>query len=677
MKRTTLLAIASAMMLAACSSEEIISNDAAEEVSVTYTVSLPEALATRAYSDGQTATYLTYGIYREGELIGSQLRKSQFADLKATVSLQLVKGYDYTIVFWADAGSACPYKIDLEQQTVTMDYATTSLIEGNDETRDAFYQVAEVTNLSTSISEAVEMVRPLAQLNFGANDLQADIIRENAPVSGMTFAVELPEGLPTVFNLADGSVEGETTEPITFVSEGVPAKSDGVFPVSGYDYVQMNYVLCEERVVLSNPVTLTASHANLPNALECTVKNVPLQRNYRTNIYGALLTDPVNCTVAISEAYDDHYCIKEGVLYYCAETAEELLEAIEAKQPTILLKNDMEVSEVITPSTATVLNLNGKELTVSGKTSISNTTHNASITSAKDLTIVDGALTLQKDLLVSDSATLTMEDVALSVGGSTGQVSGIYYISTSTESTVTNCTIDVTSTETVHAVSNIGDGAITLIGCVMNVECTEQDASGNNNAYGCSNKAGLVSVIDCELTVKSLYITQAAFNTDDGTMLFAGCKIFVESSGHDAYGIRNTGTGGFAILTSCDMTVISNETDHHAYGVSNGKEGSNERILVSDCTISTSNTVESQTHRDINNNNSSSWVGYINCVFPNSADTSEPVIGGEHSETITSSCTISIVQEESGKVTSMEVGETEGATTTLSGITVVSPTTTD
>ncbi len=340
MKKIYYMILAAAgLFAAACSSEEIITTvDFDNEAQVTLTAQLPSNIDTRAYSDGLTATYLTYAVYMKGDensktLVTSCKQASKFSDRTCTVTLSLAKGKDYEIVFWADAGPAnSPYTITIgeESTTIAMDYSDdNTTIEANNEYRDAFHGLLTLENVTGAFSETVNLYRPFAQLNIGTDDLDAPMIAKIANIADIEFSVTIPAGLPTTFCLNDSTTSDVTNNAITFTKLGVPAVSDGTFPVEGYSYVSMNYLLVgagsETKQTFSetdkNEIVIKATHASSEEEgadndidVTCTVKNVPFARNYRTNIYGSLLTVPAVYNIIIVPNYTDEYNADLGYL---------------------------------------------------------------------------------------------------------------------------------------------------------------------------------------------------------------------------------------------------------------------------------------------------------------------------------------------------------------------------
>ena len=108
MKKLSLTALALTLALASCNKENLeTSVQGGAEVMVSFSATLPNNVATKAYSDGQTARKLSYYVYDEDNAstnIAALNGTATFNDeLTTTVTLNLVAGKQYSIVFWADA----------------------------------------------------------------------------------------------------------------------------------------------------------------------------------------------------------------------------------------------------------------------------------------------------------------------------------------------------------------------------------------------------------------------------------------------------------------------------------------------------------------------------------------------------------------------------------------------
>ena len=164
-----LFATAMLLLTTACQKENDLANG--NEVMVNFEVSTPE-IATRAYSDGETATKLQYAVYNSSEVFLKDMFDGKGVDekdftLKTNVSMRLALGNEYYVLFWAEAPNA-PYTVDFGAKTLSVNYDGA---KSNDENRDAFYCWKKVTDEDLrKASVKIEMRRPFAQLNIGTGD---------------------------------------------------------------------------------------------------------------------------------------------------------------------------------------------------------------------------------------------------------------------------------------------------------------------------------------------------------------------------------------------------------------------------------------------------------------------------------------------------------------------------
>ena len=330
-----------AMLFTACQDEEVkavVDGD----TTVSITAQLPTGVSTRAYADGTTATKLTYAIYETGQTTPLITGNATFDNLKTTVNVRLANGKTYDMLFWAQADGA-PYSFNPATQKVTVDYATAA---GQDEKRDAFFK-AETLTVDGTIDKTIQLRRPFAQLNIGAQDF------EDAKKAGFeaTQTKVTVDNVYTTLNLLTGAVEGETA--VTYNLADLPTEA---FPVSltpVAKYMSMDYLLVAADKALTN-VTFTATNGS--HNVERHYTNVPVQRNYRTNIYGNILTEEANFNIEIVPHFDTPDYNFEAVV----ATVEELSTALE-KGGDVLVVSDLDLSAMSTkinitePTTMTLL----------------------------------------------------------------------------------------------------------------------------------------------------------------------------------------------------------------------------------------------------------------------------------------------------------------------------------
>ena len=347
----------SALMLMAtsCADDQTSDLKAGAESTVTITAQLPGDMGTRAFADGKKATELHYAVYEKGTTTPLKVCKkadgtkgqpegtATMTGLKTTISLQLTTGKEYDFVFWADAPGDNVYTFNSENQTVTVNYANA---ENNTDNLDAFFGQKKALKVSGNMSISQELRRPFAQINIGTDDFDA------AAAAGYTVS-ESTIGVATYKTL--NLLSGEVSDPVTatFVKKPIPTE-DSKFSVNSkdYKYLSMSYVLVpkdKETVDIAFDYTLTNR----------TFTNVPVQRNYRTNIYGSLLTNTADFNVVIAPGFNDPDYNHNVIT---ASTQTELATA--AQTPNAVIKLKENTTYTLPASVAEGVTFSGDETTV-------------------------------------------------------------------------------------------------------------------------------------------------------------------------------------------------------------------------------------------------------------------------------------------------------------------------
>ena len=323
MKKTLFLAVAAVTALfSACSSDEVASsaNDS-NVVNVSFSANFDQVMPTRSVSgdtDGTQATTLYVAVYNtSNELIpaishiGTAAGGKDFVTVSgktATVNFQLVKGQTYNFVFWAQNPNATAGAVVFNPTTgkVNVDY---SKIKANDETLDAFTAHVNDLTVTGALSQNVTLKRPWAQVNYGS--AQADW--DAAVAAGITVAKSkvTVNNVYTTLNALNGEVEGEaTTTDVVLAANTIPASATTArtLTVSGteYKYIGLNYLLVGnegQQSLIKADLEIQKESGEVINTLA--FSNVPVQRNYRTNIVGNLLTSQVQFNITIDGNYDN------------------------------------------------------------------------------------------------------------------------------------------------------------------------------------------------------------------------------------------------------------------------------------------------------------------------------------------------------------------------------------
>lgn len=339
---STFTIAAAALLVTSCNDEMDNGLKTGDEGTVTFTAQLPSEMGTRAFADGLTAKHLQYAVYEAGQstplkVFGDEttvVGEAEMVNLKKSVTLKLTSGKSYDVIFWADATTDSPYTFNPASQEVSVDY---SKVNNNSDNCDAFFKKETIT-VSGNQSVDVKLTRPFAQVNIGADDFDA------AKASGLEVTqTEVVAKAFATLNLATGEVADEADR--TFTMKAIPTASDGEFPVAGgYKYLSMDYLL-----VGADKATVDVAF-NYGGPQNRTFTNVPVQRNYRTNIYGSLLTNTTDFNVVIEPAFaTTNYNL--GALY----TASQIGGAV-----TLSDNVDFDRTIAVQPGKTMSVNLNGK-----------------------------------------------------------------------------------------------------------------------------------------------------------------------------------------------------------------------------------------------------------------------------------------------------------------------------
>lgn len=336
------------LVFAACQSDELANGGRNGEVAASFSVQLPgngNNAVTRAATagDGTSVNRCIMEIYLNDELYSRQIGAIQPDGLTAGFDVRLVTSQTYKFVFWADhvksvEGDAI--KTDLHYNTADLrnismqgDYNGS----GKDDTRDAFFASLEklVTN---AFSESVELTRPFGQLNIKTEDLASipdNQKEEFVPVTaGLSF-----KNLYTGFNAATGDLLGELTA-VAYKAASAVADANGNLTV--------DYLFAPNTVGGQHLVNMTLAVYNAAGGQITTkaLNNIPVQRNYKTNVTGNLLTVDGKVNVMVTPAFSSP-ALSEKVIEVASVS--EVAEALKTNTNVVVTEAPKEAATISLP----------------------------------------------------------------------------------------------------------------------------------------------------------------------------------------------------------------------------------------------------------------------------------------------------------------------------------------
>ena len=275
-----------------CSQDELINESSnGDFVNATFTIVTADGIGTRAVGDGTTVDKVACAVYdAEGNELEDLYKVEDVDGKTATYNVRLAKGQNYRIAFFAYNQAAGAYDVTNLKNIVVND-GQSSNVEG----RDAFtaYYDVETGKSMNAINETVTLNRPFAQLNLGIDDVEL----EDAKKAGIEVAESkiVVSNVYKAFSAFDNAVVGSTSG-MTFDMNAIPNEKLNV-TVNGeakqYNYLALNYLLvgdADTEKTLTDVEFIWEGKEGEINNPTTKFLNIPVQRNYRTNIIGKLLT---------------------------------------------------------------------------------------------------------------------------------------------------------------------------------------------------------------------------------------------------------------------------------------------------------------------------------------------------------------------------------------------------
>src|SRR5690554_2265437 len=380
--------VAAGMLLAtSCSNDELDVVQSGNEAQVTFSLAAEGGIATRAISDGTGAKKLVYAVFdSEGNPLSvfdvdndgtyEHQKTETISDIVNTpheVTITLAKGQTYQVAFWAQNESCTAYTTT-DLRNVVVNYAGNN----NDETRDAFFKTETIT-VTGNEERKIELRRPFAQINVGVTEADWNA----AVASGVTISESkvVIKNAAKYIDLLTGEVNGEVEVEYGFSAIPtdpaleVDVDRDGTIQDSEkYHYLSMSYILTSaERTTLeSDGLQFTFKSGGNDIVFDEGLHQVPVQRNWRTNILGKLLTGDITFEVVIVPDYEDNYNLwypeSDDNSVVSVTTADEITNAIKnaTSDVTINFANDITGNVIAEQKQGVNVVVNGNGYTYKG-----------------------------------------------------------------------------------------------------------------------------------------------------------------------------------------------------------------------------------------------------------------------------------------------------------------------
>ena len=522
---SSILAIASMLLVVSCSQDDILNTPTSDEyVDATFTIATADGIGTRSIGDGTTVDKVACAVYDafNGEELTALRKDVDISNKTAVYSVRLAKGKNYRVAFFAYYAAADAYDVT-SLKNITLKGNQLSNVEG----RDAFTACVDVKEGETmnAFTKQVTLKRPFAQLNLGIDDTEL----QEAEDAGLVVAKSkiVVSNVYSAFNAYTNGVVGDA-ESMTFGLNDIPTPTDKlIVEGSAYNYLALNYLLVgdsdTEKTLTDVEFTWESTNGDSNAESVTSFLNIPVQRNYRTNIVGKLLTSPSTFEIRIDAGFAEGGEIKDFRVF----NAKELQEALDAASQ----------------GETTVIKL--------GADIVGNLTN---VQGAGEKVVIDGcgykyngSIKVHSNSNYYDDAALTIKNVKFET--STASINCIEALENGSERyssniTVENCTFTATgdAVNTSVAVQVKAARGVTVTGC------TATNMHSLIQAQSCDT--GDVKVVGCTVNGKNgVAFKQVKSAIVEGTTITA-----------DAYGIRFDGNiDNYAITVKNNNNITANQ----------------------------------------------------------------------------------------------------------------------
>lgn len=305
----SMLAAATMLFAASCSQDDELNGSDSGEQNVSFTVQVPATTQTRAIANGvevgkgNMANTLIYALYEQGKedetpLILGQKTEDPGADGVFTITVPMAKDLKYKLLLLAYNEENCAFDINYDANNLAsvnlQALKLKSTLSANQEAYDAFVG-SETVSVNEEAVTIIKLKRPFAQVNAATTG--EDLANAGTLGAVVTTSQLVINGVPTQYNVFTG--EATELKNLTYTDASILYQTNTAtneeITVDGitYNYLTLAYVLAGETATSdksTHNATFTFNRKDGTTVSTINISNLPIQRNYRTNVVGDLLT---------------------------------------------------------------------------------------------------------------------------------------------------------------------------------------------------------------------------------------------------------------------------------------------------------------------------------------------------------------------------------------------------
>lgn len=288
MKKLIYLLLTMPLLFTSCGNDEVAVGE--ETVQVSFRAEIPHTIGTRASSE-LSVDRVWCAVFENGVEISALREEITIVEGQSIVfAPRLIKDRTYDIVFWASKDSS---------YNVTDMRAITRNSDVDEKDFDAFTGTTQIT-VTGNESNEITLQRPIAQLNMGVTEEDWNGVASTSTFNMTPTTIQITMSGKSTFNALQGSATGND-ETITYnLSVSGTNLSVGE---NTYKSIAMCYILSESTKETKSITYSIYDQSGSAIRNDVVIDYVPLQRNYKTNIVGGLLTGTVSYTIGFDEEF--------------------------------------------------------------------------------------------------------------------------------------------------------------------------------------------------------------------------------------------------------------------------------------------------------------------------------------------------------------------------------------
>ena len=419
MKKFLFPALALGLVMTSCQSDEPFAPGMGEEVQATFTISVPDAMGTRAgevnsalggFSNGAGNLNYTVALLRAEDdvVMWSSKTPASVNGKSATFNPTVVQGYTYKIVAYATFDSAIEAPTVGSKIPADSGLGAIATLEGiNNESEDAYFCNTKI--LGASSMEAT-LKRPFGKLRLVAEDydkfhaLGLEVAKVKVTYGGAVV-------MNTQFDASTKAFEGTATSKEfefageTAYSAEADKNNDGVYTVF------VDYLPASKTGETMYPFTIVTTYTNGETYTRTFSQDIPVKRNYLTTLRGNFFTTEAALTLTVDEMFANSTELDAKYTYFTVDTNDELKAALTSNHEHIYVELDADVTYDVAAwensamggDKTKSITINGKQVVTRGGSYDKTLTFNQTNSDWNNIATKNGAKLILKNLNVTNS----------------------------------------------------------------------------------------------------------------------------------------------------------------------------------------------------------------------------------------------------------------------------------